>query len=90
MGVLGKEQGRIVWAASGKCTGRNCLAGQGDPKDLKFLPAGPGQRDATFRMAISGFIGLGGGTGNMGLSAESWQVVAKCLSLPPTPSEDDS
>lgn len=75
-------------AASGKCRGRNCPAGQGDPKDIKFMPTGPGQRDATSRMAISAFIVLK--RGHRKLSSESWKVVAKCLSLPPTRSKDDS
>lgn len=68
-----------------ECTGRNCPAGQGDPKDLKFLPTGPGQRDATSRMAISGFIALKGDMGDRELPSESGrQYTAKHLPcLPP-------
>ena len=59
-------------AGSGNVQAGIVQLGQGDPKYLKFLPTGPGQRDATSRMAISGFIALKGDTetGNFPLKVE--------------------
>lgn len=65
-----------------ECTGRNCPAGQGDPKDLKVLPAGPGKRDATFGMATSSFTVLKMATGDVEPSSGSWQVVVKRCHCP--------
>lgn len=79
--MLRRKQGRMVWAK--ECTGRNCPAGRGDPKDLKVLPAGPGQGDATFGMVISGFIVLKRDT-DVEFSSGSRRVVVKCLSPLPT------
>lgn len=69
----------------GKSRGRNCLAGHGDPKDLKLLPAGPGQRDATFRMATSGFIVIKKGYGKCRTFLWELESRSKVLILGPSP-----
>lgn len=78
----GENRAGVMWAV--ECTGRNCPAGQGDPMDLKVLPTGPGQRDATFGIAISRLIVLKRDVGDGEPSSGSWKVVAKSLSLPST------
>lgn len=84
--MLRRKQGRMTWAE--EYTGRNYPVGQGDPKDLMVLPAGPGQMGAAFGMPISGFLVFKKGHGRCRTLLWKSEGISKSLSLSLPPSAD--